>query len=125
VYEQEFEEGTEMSNSTDLKIVGGQTVTNATVRVPLLIGSPDNIRVKSVLIAVLPTNTGYVYIGDATVAAATTSLILGIVGTTALQSVTISLTDEEWKRGESINLSKIYIDVSVNGEGVSYLLMRN
>jgi hypothetical protein len=115
-----------MSNSTDLKIVGGQTVVAAAAtRVPLAVGAPSNLRVKSVLIAVLPTNTGYVYIGDATVAAATTSLILGIVGTTALQSVTISLTDEEWKRGESINLSKIYIDVSVNGEGVSYLLMRN
>lgn len=84
------------------KIVNGQkTVTNAGVAETLVAASRA---VKSVSVKALSTNTGVVYVGDVNVD---------------------STNGRELQAGESLDIDiddlvKIYLDVSVNGEGVSY-----
>jgi hypothetical protein len=60
---------------------------------------------KAVTIRALPTNTGYIYLGDATV--------------DATHGLVLSPGD-----GQDIaldNLNRLYIDSDVDGEGISYL----
>ncbi len=61
--------------------------------------------IKSVAVTALSTNTGIIYVGNATVAASNGSQLV------AGQSVTIPIAD----------LATVNIDSSVSGEGVTYL----
>src|SRR4030042_1418812 len=109
-----------MSLSNDIEIMSAvKTVAAAGTREPLAIGRPDVMRVRSVNIRGLSTNGGIVYIGDSTVSSTVGRELL------ANESITLQVEAEDWKHGSSINLSKIYLDVSVNGEGVSYLVLRD
>ena len=108
-----------MRESADLNVVGAQTVVAAAgTRVPLATGFPSNTRVRSVTIRALATNTNNMYVGDATVAAAVSYILA------AGETITVEVSDAEWKTGTSVNLSNIWLDAAVNGEGVCYLYVR-
>lgn len=82
---------------------GQQTVTTAGTRVQLASSTPTTtitIRAKS-------TNTGKIYVGTVTVTSSNGFIL------SASETVSIDLD----------NLSKVYIDSSVNGEGVSYIYL--
>lgn len=81
---------------------GKKTVTTAGTRVVL-----GTTVAKSVTIRALATNTGLIYVGDVTVAS-TNGFQLS-----AGESVSLDIS----------TLSRIYIDSSVNGEGVTYVSM--
>lgn len=109
-----------MSESNDLSIIGAQkTVTAAGTREKLATGAKEDVRVRSVTIRALRGNTNDVYVGDATVAAGVSYILA------AGETVTFEVSVEEWKNGASVNLSKIYLDVAVAGEGVCYVYVRN
>ncbi len=83
------------------KILNEQVTTNAGTAVQI---SSTSTPIKAISIKALSTNTGIVYVGDADVD---------------------SSNGRELEAGESIdididNLTKVWIDVSVNGEGVSF-----
>ena len=83
-------------------IYNGKVTTNAGTRVQL---NAASVPVRSVTVKALSTNTGIVYVGNATVAAA---------------------NGRELQAGEALdidinNLNVVYVDVEVNGEGVTYL----
>lgn len=80
---------------------GKKTVTTAGTRVALA----SSQAVKSVVIKALQTNTGYIYVGDSSVASTN--------GFQLLAGDTVSL--------DIANLSTVNIDSSVNGEGVTYI----
>ena len=82
-------------------ILNGQVTTNAGVRAALAGATP----ITSVTAKALPTNTGFVYVGNATVAAGN-GYILSVN-----DSVSLDIDD----------LATVFIDVSVNAEGVSYI----
>ncbi len=67
--------------------------------------------VYKVKLKALSTNTDLVYVGDSTVAAAT--------GFSLAAGVELSLTDLIGSSEDVMDLSKIYIDSAVSGEGVS------
>jgi len=86
-------------------IISGQTTTNAATRVQV---SATSTSISSISVKALSTNTGLVYVGDVTVD---------------------SSNGRELQAGESVdiditNLNLIYIDVSVNGEGISYVAVK-
>ena len=81
---------------------GGQTTT-AGVRVALV---PAGLAVKEVHITARPGNLGYVFIGDATVSAVNYGKRLSYEG---------------WVSIEIDNLSKIFMDVEDNGDGVDFI----
>ena len=81
---------------------GSQTVTTAGTRVQLSVAS---VPCKKVIIQGGVDNGGWIYVGDSTVASSNGYAIA------ASQSVIITPS----------NLNLIYIDSSVNGEGVKYL----
>ena len=56
-------------------------------------------------------NTGAIFLGDATVDAAT--------GYQLAAGAEISLVDLFYKEGDTVDLNKIYIDSAANAEGVS------
>jgi len=87
-----------------------KTVSTAGTREQLT--TSDNA-VLSVMIQALASNTSYVYVGDNTVSS-TNGMELAAGG-----FITISNTDDSFPGGE-ISLKDIWIDVAVNGEGVSY-----
>jgi len=80
---------------------GKKTVTTAGTRVALA----SSQAVRSVCIKALQTNGGYIYVGDTSTSSTT--------GFQLLAGDTISL--------DIANLSTIYIDSSVSGEGVTYI----
>lgn len=109
-----------MSLSLDMEIAGAiKTVPVAGTRAPLATGFPNVVRVRSVTITALSTNGGLVYIGGTDVSSTVYGKELK-----AGDAVDIYVEQRAWERGESVNLSKIWLDVSVNGEGVSYLTER-
>lgn len=114
-------EGAEkMSLSSDMLIEGAvKTVATAGVREKLATGDLPNIRVRSVTITAEADNTGSVYVGGGNVSSTVYGKELK-----AGESVDISVEQRAWERGESVNLSRIWLDVSVNGDGVSYLTER-
>jgi hypothetical protein len=79
---------------------GVKTVTTADTRVQL-----DNVACKAVSIKAHAANTGIIYLGNVAVAAANGFRLA------AGESVDIAID----------NVNRLYIDASVNGEGVSYL----
>lgn len=108
-----------MSLSSDLKIVAGQkAVTAAGTPEPLATGERENVRVRSVTIRAHTGNGGFIYIGDDTVAS-TTGYVLS-----PGETVTLEVEAREWEAGASINLSRVLVDAAVNGEGVSYIAVR-
>jgi len=81
---------------------GKTTVTTAGTRVAL---SGASVAVQGVVIQALASNTGIIYVGSSTVAAANGYELVGG------QAIGLAIDD----------LSKVYIDASVNGDGVSFL----
>lgn len=82
---------------------GVQTVTTAGTSVQL--SSPSAI--KSITIRAKSTNTGFIYVGASTVSSAN--------GFQLKASETVSL--------DIANIGTVWIDSSVNGEGVSYIYL--
>lgn len=81
---------------------GKKTVTTAGTRVQLTTTSTG---IHTVSVRALTGNTGLIYIGNSAVASTTG------VELSAGDAITITIND----------LSKVYIDSAVNGEGVTYL----
>ena len=81
----------------------GQVVTNAGARVQLNANLPCMV----VSIAAKPANTGNVFLGDVTVTSAN--------GRILAPGASIDIAID--------NLNRIYLDVAVNGEGVSYMAL--
>lgn len=83
-------------------VLNNVRVTNAGVRLQLIVAATT---IKSVTVKALTTNTGLAYVGNATVAAGN--------GFPLAAGETVSMDIDD--------LNKVYFDVAVNGEGVSYL----
>ncbi len=110
-----------MSESTDLGFISlVKTVAAAGTREPLATGRPELMRIRTVTIRALSTNGGLVYIGDSETCAAATGYALS-----AGETLSLSVEVDEWVKGITINLSKIYIDSAVNGEGVCVAYVRD
>ena len=104
-----------MSKSSDLDVGQGEkTVTAAGTREPLFAGRTEEIKVLSVTIKALSTNTGKVYIGDHTVASTN--------GFDLDPRDSLDLSTDRADR--AIDLSKIFVDAAVNGEGVRFIYLR-
>lgn len=84
---------------------GRRTVASAGTRVQL---STTSVPVKKVIIQALQSNTGFIAVGGSTVVAATGSERGYIL--LPFNSITLTVT----------NLNLIYLDSTVDGEGVSY-----
>jgi len=94
-------------STRDLITLQKKTVTAGT-RVAL---SATKKLVKKLKIKALVGNTGAIFLGDVTVAAAT--------GYQLAAGAEIDLVDMFYKEGDTVDLNKIYIDSAVNAEGVS------
>ena len=109
-----------MSYSADLKLVTGQRVVTAAGTPEALIETPANVkeaRVKLVIIRAHTGNGGDIYVGANNSVASTTGYIL-----TAGETVELDVSDEEYD--VRLDLTQIWIDADNNGEGVSYLALR-
>ena len=84
---------------------GRQVVTTAGTRVQL---STTSVRVKSVAVTAETDNTGVITVGGSTVVAALATRR----GTPLAAGATISLDIND--------LAKVYLDTTVNGDGVTY-----
>ena len=82
---------------------GVTTVTTAGTRVAL----SSSTSIASVTVKASATNTGYIYVGSSSVSSSNGFQL------SARDAVSIDID----------NLSKVYIDSSVNGEGVSYIYL--
>lgn len=103
-----------MSKSSNLRLMSEQVlVAAAGTRVRLKTGPDYEVEVYSVTIKALSTNTGKVYIDDET-----------CVGT---KSFDIDPRDsfDFWSDKARIDLSDIYIDAAVSGEGVRIIYARD
>ncbi len=87
----------------DVVAQGRKAVAAAGTRVQL-----DSVACKSAIIKALPANTGKVYVGDSTVAAANGFPL------SAGEGFALAID----------NLNRLYIDADVNGEGVAYIVVR-
>ena len=86
-----------------------KVVTTAGTQVAI---TPSTIRSPKVVISAEPDNTGYIYVGDSTVSSADCARVLS-----AGDSLELSIGD--YASGASgWELSSIYIDSEVNGDGV-------
>lgn len=85
-----------------------KVVTTAGTRVKLTAASN---KVRKVKIKALKANTDAIYLGGATVDAAT--------GYQLNAGDEIEVLDLFWREGDIIDLTSLYIDSAVNGEGVS------
>jgi hypothetical protein len=75
-----------------------------------------NLRVASVVIQASPSNTGIVYVGDNQVSSS--------VGIALNANSSITFSNDDLGEGDAkIALNKIWVDVSVGGEGVSILYL--
>jgi hypothetical protein len=90
-----------------------KTVTTAGTRVKL---SATSKLVKKLKVKALVGNAGVIYIGDVTVAAAN--------GYQLAAGAEISLVDLFYKDGDVVDLTNIYIDSAVNGDGVSLVYIQ-
>lgn len=82
---------------------GNTNVTTAGTRVPL----SSSTAIKSVTIRAKSSNTGFIYVGSSSVSSSN--------GFQLSQDETVSLDID--------NLSKVYIDSGVSGEGVTYIYL--
>ena len=102
-----------MSLSSNLKVIAEEKlVTTAGVRELLKDSRPNEVVVYTVTIKALSTNTGKIYIGDETVASTN--------GFPLDPRDSVTLNSEK----ANIDLSEIYIDSAVDGEGVRLIYMR-
>jgi hypothetical protein len=109
-----------LSESTDLKIISARkTVTAAGTKEVIRTGSLGEVRVRAFRMRALTNNTGNVYFGAGDVS----STVGDVLAPGEVWDISVS--DEEWKHGLAINLSKLWLDVDVSGEGVSYTLVRD
>lgn len=81
-------------------VASGRQVTNAATDIPLTAGVCRTVYVKA-----LNTNTGLVYVGN--------------VGVAAADGLVLRANEGVWISVSNRNL--VYFDVSVNGEGVTWL----
>jgi hypothetical protein len=93
-----------------------KTVTTAGTRVPL---ATTTFMVNQLTISPLATNTGTIYFGDSSV-----SSTVGLHIKKTDPSVWLGSSQIDG-RDDSIDLSKVYIDASVNGDGVSILYLKS
>lgn len=89
---------------------GNKTVTAAGTPEAL---SPTSVPAFKIAISALPTNTGNVYVGDENVDA--TAPQKGVRVAAAFPPLILEIGD----------LSQVYIDAAVNGEGVSFTYITN
>lgn len=110
------------SLSSDLQFKANRkTVTASGTREALLsTGSIYDLRVRALRVRALTTNTGNVYIGDATITTTTFSDILA-----PGEVLSLSVDMDEWRAGKALNLAKIFLDVDTSGEGVSFSYVRD
>ena len=102
-----------------LRVESGQTVVAAAgTAVQLTTKAAGDTEVLSVTIKALSTNGGLVYVGGPGTAAANGHPL------SANETQTYEVTDELRKEGWIIDLSLIWLDAAVNGEGVSYTTLR-
>ena len=87
-----------------------QTVTTAATRVRL---TTSSIKTPFLIITAEKTNTGHLYVGDASVSSTNAFVELGSLGT----SGSIILDAERIGMKGYFDLSQIYLDVSVNTDG--------
>lgn len=96
--------------SVDTNTIADKSVTTAGTRVQI---TSIQLYVYSVIIQALGSNTGKIYVGDSNVSSTQCYAELPAYGTTTLDG-----WNKEKGTMELLDLSKIYIDSSVNGEGV-------
>lgn len=89
-----------------------KSVTTAGTQVALVSSST---KVGSIVIQANPANAGYIYVGDSTVAD-TNGIRLS-----AGEKITFAFDYVAYGVDTSIDISTIYIDSSVNGEGVRFM----
>lgn len=89
-----------------------KTVTTAGTRVQL---TTSNINVNSIIIQAKSGNTGKIYVGTSAV-----SSTRCVAELSAGQSWNFDFTDVQKGILETLNISQIWLDSSVNGEGVHY-----
>ena len=103
-----------------LKSLGKVTV--ATAGTPVKV-TPAITRCHSILVEVLPTNTGKIYIGDSTMNKSTLVVVFAILAiptTNILQSFSATLSYAP----DAFDASKIFLDADVNGEGALVSIIR-
>lgn len=101
-----------------LTIIGTKTVAAAGTSEKLVASSQLE---QHVIIQALDSNTGKVYIGDSSLVAAPT------VGWTLLPGEGLGIDPDSYEGDENIaivDLSEIYVNASVNGEGVLIMALR-
>lgn len=92
-----------------------KTIAAAGTQEPLVATSvtlPTERFCARVTITAKPANTGYVYVGESDVSSTVFAFRLA-----ASESVTLGMGET---RGNSIDLATVYIDTSVNDEGVDF-----
>ena len=98
-------------------ILGTKSVASAGTRVPL--AAAAGTRVAQVTIQAKAGNTGYIYVGDATVTAANGYRLA--IPAAAVQDHLPEIILKPTSVGNNIDLNQVYIDSSVNAEGVNFL----
>ncbi len=94
-------------------VTGTKTITTAGTQLPI---ATSKTLVTSIVIQAHPANTGYIYVGDSTVDANT--------GIRLSAGDKFSISVDPRNQGASlIDLNKLYLDTSVNGEGARLLYL--
>ena len=109
-----------MSYSADLKLVTNQRVVTAAGTPESLIETPANVkeaRVKLVIIRAHTTNAGNIYVGSSNQVASTSGYTLA-----PGETVELDVSDEDFD--VRLDLTQIWLDSDNNGEGVSYVALR-
>ena len=99
-----------LSNPASSIVSGRKAVTTAGTEVAL---STDKSRIVSVTIQAETDNTGRIVVGDSSIVATEGATAQGLV-LTAGDSITLNISQ----------LSGIYIDSTVNGDGVTFIALR-
>jgi hypothetical protein len=95
-------------------ILGTKTVTTAGSEVPL---SASSVPCGQVIIQVKRANTGFIYVGDSAV---TSTLCFELAPPASATAQLSSISVSAQQGSNALNLAHIYIDSSVNGEGVTF-----
>ncbi len=102
-----------LTSSADL-VSATKTITTAGTQLP---AKTTKTLVTSVVIQANPANTGFIYVGDLNVESSTG------IRLSAGEKFGISI-DARNQGGDLIDLNKLYLDTSVNGEGVRLFYLR-
>lgn len=101
------------ANSVSL-ILGTKSTVTAGTKVPL---SATSVPCGQVFIQIKRANTGFIYVGDSSVSA-TFCVELAPPASATAQLSSISVSTQQGSN--ALNLANIYIDSSVNAEGVNF-----